>query len=252
MKKVIVLDLSNIAYICYYGVTCHGEDFDTNRYLKLCEAKIWSIYHKTKASKIVFAKDNYPKRKDIDSDYKANRRHLDVPIKELLINYLLSKNIAIYEAPDTEADDVMATLLRKGKVQQIVTTDQDLFQACKNANELFNPIKLESWTQEQFKDKYFVKNCKDILWYKSFFGDVSDNIPKSGDRIYKKDFEELMSSYKFHNWKELFKIIKTKFPDIYKKIDFTRLKLNYKLVKINANVKYTKIKEPIKIKRKKK
>lgn len=239
----IVIDLSNLAYICFYGYQVRNKDsYNKQEYLKLCNSKIFAIKSATKATEIVFAKDNYPKRKELDEDYKSNRVGCKYPIKKDLIEYLRKKvNAKIYEAKDTEADDVMAYLLKSDKIDCIVTTDQDLLQAIKDGKQLFNPVTMEFWNKEKLDKKYQLDNYKDVLWYKSFFGDASDCIPKVGDRIPRKIVASIINEHSFHSWKELFKELKA-FPAVYKKIDKQRLKLNYKLVKLNTNIKIKEVK----------
>lgn len=239
----IVIDLSNLAYICLYGYQArNGKDsYNREEFLKICNAKIFAIKATTKATTIYFAKDNYPRRKDLDNKYKSNRIPCKFPIKQDLITLLQSRNVKIFEATDTEADDVMAWLLKNNKVDCIVSTDQDLLQAIDNGNQLFNPVTMEFWNRKKLQKKYQLNKYKDILWYKSFFGDSSDCIPKVGDRIPRKIVANIINERKFHNWKQLFKQLQ-KFPKVWNKIDTSRLKLNYKLVKLNKNIKVKKVK----------
>lgn len=238
----IVIDLSNLAYISLYGVVGYGErEYSKKAFQAICDNKIKSIVKASNASSVVFAKDNYPKRKELDANYKATRHKCEYPIKQDLIDLLLKKGVKIYEAKDKEADDVMATLLRTKQVDCIVTTDQDLLQAAESGKNLFNPVTMSFWDKERLMKKYKLKKFKDILWYKSFFGDSSDNIPKCGDRIPRQKIADIINAHKFHNWKELRHQLK-KLP-CYDKIDFSRIKLNYKLVKLDSHCKLNLVKK---------
>ena len=240
--KRIVIDLSNLAYICLYGYQSrNGKDkYDKDDFLKICNSKIYAIKAETKAKEIAFAKDNYPKRKELDEDYKANRSRCQFPIKKDLEKFLLKNHFKIYEAKDKEADDVMATLLKQKKVDCIVTTDRDLLQAAATGKNVFNPITHEFWDSKKLEKHFQVKKFQDVLWYKAFFGDSSDNIPKAGMRLPRKDICKVIRAHKFHNWKQLRSQLKK--LACYEKIDFERVKLNYRLVKLDSNCNITIVK----------
>ena len=229
----IVIDLSNLAYICFYALHYTNDSstqYSKEDFIETCHYKIRSIQFATQATETVFAKDNIPMRKILDENYKGNRHHIVFPIKEDLIEDLLSRNVKIYEAENKEADDVMATLLNEKRVDCIVTSDQDLLQAITDGKQLFNPISMTFWNQDKLKDKFHgLEEYKNILYYKSFFGDNSDNIPKVGDRLPRKQIVEKINHNPSIN--RLVKVLMTE--KYYDKLDLDRLRLNYEMIKLD-------------------
>lgn len=231
----IVIDLSNLAYICFYGLhyTNSSEtQYDREEFLENCHYKIQAIKYHTNATEVSFAKDNLTQRKDLDEEYKANREKIIFPIKKDLIEDLKIRNAKIYEAENKEADDIMATLLKEDKVDCIVSTDQDLLQAIEKGEQLFNPINMSFWTLNKLKDKYHGLNkFENIIYYKSFFGDNSDNIPKVGFRLPKKLIvEKINTCTSINNLVESLKDEK-----FFSKINTERVFLNYDLIKLDKN-----------------
>lgn len=237
----IIIDLSNLAYVCFHASRRRTrEGYDKRLYLSICNNKIDAIRKATRATSIWFAKDNYPDRKDLDTDYKSNRKKLEYPIKQDLIEELIRRyNAKIFEAKKKEADDVMATLLHKGKVDCIVSTDQDLLQAIMDGGQLFNPVTMQYWTKDKLMQKYKLKRFKDILFHKAFLGDSSDAIPRAGMYIPRKELAEIINKRKFRNWGDLKKIVAR--TDWNYRVDFKRVKLNYKLVKLDTNCKVRRV-----------
>lgn len=238
----IVVDLSNLAYICFYGLGYKNEEscnYDKDEFLEACHNKLFAIKAATNATEVIFAKDNLPKRKLLDENYKANRKDIIFPIKEDLINNLLDEGIKICEESEKEADDIMATLLKLKRIDCIVSTDQDLLQAIEDGNQLFNPITMSFWNKEKLETKYHgLKEYNKVLLYKSFFGDKSDNIEKVGDRLPKKVIVEKLNEY--NDLEKIYESLSNE--KFFNKIDKKRLYLNYDLVKLNMKCKPTLIK----------
>ena len=233
----IVIDLSNLAYICFYGMGGKNEEsypYDKDEFLEVCRYKIRAIEQATNAEEIIFAKDDIAIRKDLDEEYKANRHEIVFPIKDDLIDLLLTIGYKVCESPDKEADDIMATLLQAGRVDCIVSTDQDLLQAIEKGEQLFNPVTMTFWTKQKLFEKFSgLTEFKKVLFYKCFFGDTSDNIKKVGERLPKKLIIE-----KVNQFNSLNDILDSMIDqDYYSKIDKDRLYLNHALVKLNTRCK---------------
>lgn len=105
---------------------------------------VCSLKIKYKKSSIVFCWDSSPsKKKSLDCDYKANRKHLDMSdlwrqIRELKL--LLSFfNVIQYYAEGYEADDVAAKISKEktGKKILLVSSDKDWFQMMEDNDNVF-------------------------------------------------------------------------------------------------------------------
>lgn len=105
---------------------------------------VCSLRKRYKNSSIIFCWDSSPsKKKSLDCDYKANRKHLDMndfwkQIRELKL--LLSFfNIIQYYAEGYEADDIAAKISKEetGKKILLVSSDKDWFQMMENNNDVY-------------------------------------------------------------------------------------------------------------------
>ena len=75
-----------------------------------------------------------------------------------------------------EGDDVMSFIAQKSEKSLIVSSDKDLLQLiCPNIH-VYNPMKREVITPENFEEKVGL-TLDQFVVYKSIFGDVADNIP---------------------------------------------------------------------------
>jgi 5'-3' exonuclease len=128
------------------------------------------------------------KRKLIDPEYKANRSQKDETFYKsldyfhlLLLNY--KNNFIVVKRPGSEADDLVSPLIEEFKNDKIllISNDMDWFRAI---NENIHVAKYENkeykiYDIDSFKEKYnFFPSEKNIIIYKAFRGDSSDNIPK--------------------------------------------------------------------------
>lgn len=235
----IVIDLSNIAYICFYGMGYKNDPdtkYNKEEYVETCRNKIAAIKYYTNSTETIFAKDNLTPRKDLDENYKGNRKDIIFPIKEDLIEALKIDNYKICEAIDKEADDVMATLLDAGRVDCIVSTDQDLLQVIKKDDQMFNPITMEFWDKNKLAKKFDgLQEYSNIVYHKTFFGDSSDNIPKIGDRLPRKVILEKINTLQDITLAKLLSSLKNE--AFYSKINKERAFLNFEMVKLDKKCK---------------
>lgn len=123
-----------------------------------------------------FRKEKYP-------EYKANR---EVPPEDLVpqFDYIhkvtRALNIPILQKPGFEADDIIATLVKKHLPDQknavVVTGDKDLMQLVNDRVSLLDTMKDKSVGKEGVLEKFGVRpdQVVDVL---ALAGDSSDNIP---------------------------------------------------------------------------
>ncbi|MBX7247067.1 MAG: DNA polymerase I [Candidatus Sumerlaeaceae bacterium] len=124
-------------------------------------------------------------RHEMYSEYKANREAPPEDFSqqmELIIDILKGLRIPIIQKPGYEADDIIATVVRKATAEGfqtvVVTADKDLFQL---VNEDTKVLRLDTDRETEFgrdavKEKMgvFPEQIQDML---AMVGDTSDNVP---------------------------------------------------------------------------
>lgn len=136
-------------------------------------------------------------RKNINSDYKANRDITRITNWELfdkkedeyasmsaqierLVEYLQMLPVDMISMPKVEADDVIAYIAKEfGKDNQkitIVSSDKDFLQIVNNNVEVYAPTKKRVFGPAEVKTEVGVL-AENYLVMKSLLGDNSDNLP---------------------------------------------------------------------------
>ena len=135
-------------------------------------------------------------RKNINSDYKANRDLTRITNWEMydnkddeyasmsaqigrLVEYLQMLPVDMISMPKVEADDVIAEIAKvfgdKSKIT-IVSSDKDFLQIVNNNVEVYSPIKKKFYGPNEVKEEVGVL-AENYLVMKSLLGDNSDNLP---------------------------------------------------------------------------
>lgn len=184
----LLIDGNNLLYRIFWTNNFKLEESEssTQIYLFLRSLKSYADKFKPKAIYCVWDKKlDWPstnfRKEAIEVEYKENRNKENFQdvfeycekIMEI-ISLLGVKNIY---PKRMEADDVLAWLSHNltGKTV-IVTTDKDLLQTVSKTTEVFNPIKKNIVTLENFEETVGVS--KEVyLSYRAVTGDKSDNIP---------------------------------------------------------------------------
>ena len=139
------------------------------------------------------------KRKRIYGDYKANRAnktklrrhdHHDSTIEDeqesmrhqfsRLISYLDCLPVTFMAMDGIEADDAIAYIAQmyetECKKMTIVSTDRDFYQLVDDRIQVWSPIKKKMYDTQAVLDEFGVHPANMVV-YRSFTGDASDNIP---------------------------------------------------------------------------
>jgi DNA polymerase-1 len=139
------------------------------------------------------------KRKRIYGDYKANRAHKtrlrrhdhhDSTIEEeqesmrhqfsRLISYLDYLPVTFMAMDGIEADDAIAYIAQMYETEckkiTIVSTDRDFYQLVDDRIQVWSPIKKKMYDTQAVLDEFGVHPANMVV-YRSFTGDASDNIP---------------------------------------------------------------------------
>jgi DNA polymerase-1 len=139
------------------------------------------------------------KRKKIYGDYKANRAnktklrrhdHHDSTIEDeqesmrhqfsRLVSYLDNLPVTFMAMDGIEADDAIAYIAQMYedtcKKITIVSTDRDFYQLVDDRIQVWSPIKKKMYDVEAVQEEFGV-HPNNMVIYRSFTGDASDNIP---------------------------------------------------------------------------
>ncbi len=133
---------------------------------------------------LCFDKDSRRGRLAIDPNYKANR---EAPPPDLSTQFELIRKVAavldvpILEVEGWEADDVIATLVKKARAQgmatQIVTSDKDFLQLLAPDVTIYDPMKDLPIDAQTARDRFGVEPSQ-MRDYQALVGDAIDNVPK--------------------------------------------------------------------------
>jgi DNA polymerase-1 len=115
--------------------------------------------------------------------YKATRKEIDEALKSQLARaeeLVRSMSIPTVRAPGYEADDLLATLARRGEKQDldvvIVSGDKDALQLVGGCIRVLNEAKNVLYDEEKVLERYKV-SPRQFADYLAILGDVSDNVP---------------------------------------------------------------------------
>lgn len=185
MKKIILVDGSGYLFRAYYGLppltNANGEQVHAiygflRMLFKVFHEKpdyfvlAWDAPHKTLRHE-QFAEYKW-QRTEIPDDFKVQIRATKDIIHELGINY--------QELPWYEADDIIATLAKRGEKEwhhvTIMTSDKDMKALLTDNIECIDPLKSIKHTKKTFMEERWFEPIH-MIDYLSIIGDASDNIP---------------------------------------------------------------------------
>ena len=139
------------------------------------------------------------RRKRIYGDYKANRAnktklrrhdHHESTLEQeqesmrhqfsRLISYLDNLPVTFISMDGIEADDTIAYIAQMYEMEckkiTIVSTDRDFYQLVDNRIQVWSPIKKKMYNVDTVQEEFGVHPANMVI-YRSFTGDASDNIP---------------------------------------------------------------------------
>lgn len=185
MKKLILVDGSGYLFRAYYWLPpltnskweqVHAIYGFLRMLFKVFHEKpdyfvlAWDAPHKTLRHE-QFAEYKW-QRTEIPDDFKVQIRATKDIIHELGINY--------QEIPGYEADDIIATLARRGEKEwyhvQIMTSDKDMKALLTDNITCIDPMKWIQHTKKSFMEERGFEPIH-MIDYLSIIGDSSDNIP---------------------------------------------------------------------------
>ncbi|MBR6034086.1 MAG: hypothetical protein IKP28_05085 [Clostridia bacterium] len=195
MNKLVLIDGNSIVNRAFYGIMStkalmSADGVYTNGIYGFL-AIYFKIMEDIKPEYVAIAFDlKAPtKRHLMYKDYKGTRKGMPEELAQqmpILKDVLKAMNITIIEQEGYEADDILGTLAKLGKANNldvtILTGDRDAFQLVeKNIKVRIPRTKMgkteeEDYTEEKIKEEYGIEPLK-LIEVKGLMGDASDNIP---------------------------------------------------------------------------
>jgi DNA polymerase-1 len=184
-RRLVVIDGANAIFRAFFGIPGlrAPDGTPTNAVLGFTNI-LNKVIRDESPDFIVVAMD--PKggsfRNELYPEYKAHREATpeDLTVQFPVVRELIAAfGIRELVVPGFEADDVIATLVRKAPddvAVSIISTDKDLMQLCSDRVELVDGIKDRRYGPAEVKEKFGVPP-EQMLDLRSLVGDPSDNIP---------------------------------------------------------------------------
>ncbi len=244
MKKLVLIDGSSYIYRAFYALppltSPKGEPTGaTYGFIRM----ISKLMNDLNPEYIAVAFDHPGKtfRHEEFKEYKATRKETPDELKVQIprIKQILKLwGIPILEIPGYEADDIIATLVKRASERDfeviVVTPDKDMLQLVNSRVKVLNPVNDILFDKEEVKKKYGVYP-EQFVDYLSMIGDPVDNItgvhgvgPKTAQKLL-EEFESVENIYK--NLDKLKDKLKIAFEEAKE-----RLELNRSLIELKKDI----------------
>tara|TARA_A100001388_G_scaffold277000_1_gene266417 strand:+ start:3852 stop:6473 length:2622 start_codon:yes stop_codon:yes gene_type:complete len=207
--KLFLIDAYALIFRGYYAFIknprINSKGFDTSAIMGFLNS-IFDIINREKPDyfSVVFDKGGSKDRREIFTEYKANRNATPEPILESVpIIYEILKNLGIstIDKDGYEADDIIGTIAidaeKDGYETYMVTPDKDFAQLVTKNIFLYKPARfgngVEIWGVDEVNNKFEIDHPSKVIDYLGMMGDSVDNIPGLpgvGDKTAKKFLKE--------------------------------------------------------------
>ena len=207
--KLFLIDAYALIFRGYYAFIknprINSKGFDTSAIMGFLNS-IFDIINREKPDyfSVVFDKGGSKDRREIFTEYKANRNATPEPILESVpIIYEILKNLGIstIDKEGYEADDIIGTIAidaeKDGYETYMVTPDKDFAQLVTKNIFLYKPARfgngVEIWGVDEVNNKFEIDHPSKVIDYLGMMGDSVDNIPGLpgvGDKTAKKFLKE--------------------------------------------------------------
>ena len=237
MQRLLIIDGNAILHRTYHALPplTNSKNMPVGAIYGFLSILIRTI-HNIKPTHLIVAFDRPEPtfRKKLFVEYQSQRPELEDSMISQIVNLheLLTKMaIAIFEVPGFEADDVIGTLAKQAKNEEvvIVTGDRDILQLVNEKTRVLMPVKGISEAKlfgiAEVVEKMGVMPSE-LIELKALTGDASDNYP-GVTGIGPKTAEELIKKF-------------GTVENIYKNIGEIEGKLKEKLIKGEENAKMSK------------
>lgn len=199
---IMVFDGLNTFIRCFGATPAYNEDGDHIGGITGFLYSVGKVVRDFKPSRCVIVFDGRggsARRRGIYKDYKANRinktklrrfDHHDSSIEDeqesmqhqfsRLVSYLDNLPVTFLALDGIEADDTIAYIAQMYKEScnkiTVVSTDRDFYQLVNDRIQVWSPIKKKMYDTETVMEEFGVHPSNMVI-YRSFTGDKSDNIP---------------------------------------------------------------------------
>ena len=190
--KTLIIDGNNLIHRCWWTAKTQSKRTDTdtpeqisNFHIYFTINAIHSYVTKFTPDQTICVWDEKPdyqqnERKTQFEGYKGNRSKDITPHQnnEVIKKILGNLGIRSMFPRELEADDIVAFLCeRLSGNKVIVSVDKDFLQLISSTTTLYDPIRKEEYTVENFHEKTGWDNTFNWLNAKCIQGDKSDNVP---------------------------------------------------------------------------
>ena len=202
--NVYLIDGNSYVYRAFYAIRdlSNSKGFPTNAIYGFT-TMLMKIIREKKPDGIVVSFDSPvpTERHRLYEAYKAHRPETPADlIKQVpYIKKIISAfNIAIFEMPGYEADDILGTIAEKAASEGmdvfIVTGDKDMLQLINDKVKVYDPMKDRVFDEEFVREKFGI-GPERITEFMALTGDSADNIPGIKG-IGEKTARELLTEFK--------------------------------------------------------
>ena len=191
-KRLFLLDAYALIFRGYYAFIknprINSKGLDTSAILGFTNSLLDVIKRERPDHLAVcFDKGGSADRLEVFPEYKANRDETPEGIKvavPYIYKILEAMHIPIMVKEGYEADDIIGTLAKKAEKEgyqtYMVTPDKDFAQLVSDNIFMYRPMfggGYETWGVEEVKEKFEVKDPKQVIDFLGMKGDAVDNIP---------------------------------------------------------------------------
>lgn len=256
--RILLFDLSNLAYRCAHGYSELSHNGMPSGHVFGAMTQILTSIRKFgkeggKSLHLVFALDGRPDWKyELYNEYKGNRTKVlgHDPAEDVATMAGFIPNSCSIINPDEEADDIIgAFLMQRSEMfgrevpTVVITSDKDMWQLKSPTSDVYTPTKKQYVSDEMIDSEFGVPaNC--IPLFKALHGDPSDNI-KGVYRLQKKAVRSLIAASKgkpeafFDQLDQLTEKTRKKIEDARETIE-----MNYKIAKLKKGATFSIHKHP--------
>lgn len=208
-KRFLIVDGSGLFYRGFYVRSANrllsdrGEPTGAVHVFGMMLASLRDTYQPDYFA-VAFDKSRHTFRTELYPAYKSKRKPMPDDLRaqiSLLQSFLEAAGIRFLEKENYEADDIMGTLATRaaamGLETYIATGDADLLQLVRKGLQVLfisRGVKnMKTYDEATFEEKYGFKPLQ-LIDYKAFTGDASDNIP-GVDGFGEKTTKRLLAQY---------------------------------------------------------
>lgn len=187
MKEIVIIDTFAFLFRLYYAIPkLKSKDGHPTGVLTGFKNLVENLTKDSELEYIIFCADSSKGnfRKELYSDYKANRKETDEELKiqiPIVLEWIEKMGFSLVVKDGYEADDLIATLATEAKKSgvkaKIVGSDKDLYQLIEDDKVVIYDSVKKSEIKEADCIKKFGVHPRDFIDFQALVGDSSDNIP---------------------------------------------------------------------------